>query len=367
VHFPRIRSPSKKGIEIRRNYALKLAIAIGGVDLLQLQDYLKPWDILRFFEDKVGTGLWSFDAQGRMLWSRGFYTLLGLDPHTVGPSYAEIEKRIHPDDRRPERDPRDLTFDRSMLDGEFRIVRPNGALRWIRVESEVLLDPAGTGESVLGLAIDITEQRRLLQPLKIDAGRYAALTRIADGVLWIGSEDGRITAILNTESMLEARQFLGTGWVDLVAEEEREGALQKWAASATTGRPYDVEHRLRQPDGSYRWYRCKALPVTEPSGSIREWLGISVDVHHEKLSRHDAPMSGLTGAQLRAARGMLNWSVKQLAARTGLSAAVVRRLEEQNGLLRMPEETIKQLRDVLSAAGVEFIFPAVGKPGVRPR
>lgn len=302
-----------------------------------------------------------------MLWSRGFYGLLGLDPHTIAPSYVEIEKRIHPNDRRPKRDLRELMFDRSLLDGEFRIVRPNGALRWIRVRSEVLLDRAGAKESVLGLAIDITEQHRLLQPLQIDAGRYVALAQIADGVLWIGSEDGRITTILNAEARPEARQLLGAGWVDLLPEEEREGALKNWAASATSGRPYDVEHRLRQPDGSYRWYRCKALPVTEPNGSIREWLGISVDVHHEKLSTRHAATARLTGAQLRAARGMLNWSVKQLASRTGLSTAVVRRLEEQNGLLRMPEATIQQLRDTLSAAGVEFMFPAIGQPGVRPR
>lgn len=302
-----------------------------------------------------------------MLWSRGFYGLLGLDPHTIAPSYVEIEKRIHPDDRRPKRDLRELMFDRSLLDGEFRIVRPNGALRWIRVRSEVLLDRAGAKESVLGLAIDITEQHRLLQPLQIDARRYVALAQIADGVLWIGSEDGRITTILNAEARPEAHQLLGAGWVDLLPEEEREGALKNWAASATTGRPYDVEHRLRQPDGSYRWYRCKALPVTEPNGSIREWLGISVDVHHEKLFSRHAATSRLTGAQLRAARGMLNWSVKQLASRTGLSTAVVRRLEEQNGLLRMPEATIEQLRDTLSAAGVEFMFPAIGQPGVRPR
>ncbi|WP_245473873.1 helix-turn-helix domain-containing protein [Bradyrhizobium zhanjiangense] len=74
----------------------------------------------------------------------------------------------------------------------------------------------------------------------------------------------------------------------------------------------------------------------------------------------------MTGAQLRAARGMLNWSVKQLAARTGISAAVIRRLEEQNGLLRLPDETLTTLCATLSSAGIEFIFGA-GKPGVRPR
>lgn len=261
----------------------------------------------------------------------------------------------------------EVALDRSLLDGEFRIVRPNGTLRWIRVESEVLLDAGGAPECVLGVAIDITEQHRSLQVFKLDAERYSALAQVMDGLLWIGNSDGRITALLNGEKIPGADRFFGKGWVDLLHEEEREAALNSWAAAAETGRTYHVEHRLRQSDGSYRWYRCKAVPVMHPDGSIREWLGTSTDVHQDRLSIQQVATSRLTGAQLRAARGILNWSVKQLAAQTGISAAVIRRLEEQNGLLRLPDGTLKTLRDVLSFAGIDFIFPGVGKPGVRPR
>ena len=300
-----------------------------------------------------------------MQWSRGFYRLLGLDPHSVAPSYAEIERRIHPEDRGPQRDPHESVFERFLLDGEFRIIRSNQALRWIRVQSETFLNAAGKPECVLGIAIDVTEQRRSPQPLRIEAGRYAALTQVAGGLLWVGSRDGQITALLNAENKPDAQRFFGKGWVDLLPEEEREAALQSWAAAAEAGQPYDVEHRLRQSDGSYHWYHCRAVPVTNADGSIREWLGISTDVHQERFSTHATTLR-LTGAQLRAARGMLNWSVKQLAARTGMSAAVIRRLEEQNGLLRLPDETLTTLRDALSSAGIEFTFGA-GKPGVRPR
>jgi PAS domain-containing protein/DNA-binding Xre family transcriptional regulator len=259
-----------------------------------------------------------------------------------------------------------LSLDRSLLDGEFRIIRPNRALRWIRIQSETFLSSAGEPESVLGVAIDITEQRKSLQPLKIYESRYMAFTQVADGLLWVGSQDGRITALLNAENQPDAHQFFGKGWVDLLPEEERDAALRIWAAAAETGQPYDIEHRLRQSDGSYRWYHCRAVPVPNADGGIREWLGISTDVHQQRVSIQQAAPSRLTGAQLRAARGMLNWSVKQLAARTGISAAVIRRLEEQNGLLRLPDETLTNLCDTLSSAGIEFIFGA-GKPGVRPR
>jgi len=88
-------------------------------------------------------------------------------------------------------------FDQTLLDREFCVIRSNGALRWVRNQAEVLLDAAGEPTCVLGLTLDITEQRKTLEPLRLDAERYNALTRIAGGLLWIGSSDGRITALPN--------------------------------------------------------------------------------------------------------------------------------------------------------------------------
>ncbi|MGY4282656.1 PAS domain S-box-containing protein [Bradyrhizobium sp. LM2.7] len=338
-----------------------------GLILLQLEAHLGLSDVLRLIEEKLGAGVWRCDAAGQMQWSRGFFGLLGLDPHAVAPTYAEIQRRIHPDDRRPSRHPSELMTDRTLLDREFRIVRPNGALRWIHCHTEVLLDSEGEPECILGIALDITAQRRSLQTLRIDADRYSALTQVVDGLLWIGSSDGRITALPNGGKTPKAHRLFGKGWADLLQEDEREAALRSWAASVGTGRHYSVEHRLREPDDTYRWYRCTAVPVTNGDGSIREWMGISIDVHQEKLSVQHAATSRLTGAQLRAARGILNWSVKQLAARTGISSGVIRRLEEYNDAPPMPDEMMEILRRVFSDAGIEFLFPSVGKPAVRPR
>ncbi|MEY9299760.1 PAS domain-containing protein [Bradyrhizobium elkanii] len=192
-----------------------------------------------------------------MQWSRGFFELLGLDPHKVTP----LMRRIHPDDRRPRRDLDELLLDRSLLEGEFRIIRPNGVLRWVHNQAEISLDAAGEPACVLGVALDITGQRKVLYPLKLDAERYNALTQVGGGLLWIGSSDGRITALPNTEQAPEAHPFFGKGWADLLHEEERDAALKSWAASVATGQPYHVEYRLRQLDGAYRWFRCMAIPV----------------------------------------------------------------------------------------------------------
>ena len=228
---------------------------------MQFEGHLVLSDVLRFIEEKLGVGIWRCDAAGEMQWSQGFYELLGLDPRHVAPSCAVMNERIHPEDRRPRRDFSELTLDPSVLDGEYRIIRPNGALRWLNNRGEVLMDAAGKPTCFLGITADITGHRKMLQPLRTAAERYNAATQIVGGSLWIAGSDGQITALPNAETRPEARRFWDKGWIDLLHEEDRDASLRRWAISAETGQPYEVEHRMRQPDGEFRWFRWTAAPV----------------------------------------------------------------------------------------------------------
>jgi len=70
--------------------------------------------------------------------------------------------------------------------------------------------------------------------------------------------------------------------------------------------------------------------------------------------------------QLRAARALLDWSQDQLAEKSGVGVATVRRLEGQSGKLRTYSETLWKLQTALEEAGVIFIPEADSLgPGVR--
>lgn len=68
---------------------------------------------------------------------------------------------------------------------------------------------------------------------------------------------------------------------------------------------------------------------------------------------HDA--KHITSAQLRAARGLLNWSGLRLAEESGVSLPTIRRSEPMDGPLRMMPANARAIRSTLEAAGVEFI------------
>jgi PAS domain S-box-containing protein len=338
--------------------------------LSQFEGDLGATDTFRFLEEKLGAGIWRYDVLTRqMLWSRGFHELLGLNPGAISPSLEEFNQRIHPDDRALRRDVGDMLLDGLPLERDLRIIRPNGRLRWVHDQAEVLLNEAGEPARIIGVTLDITKHYEALQPLKAGIERHDALIRLVEGLVWTASSDGRITSLPNWKAAGHdgPRLVYGHGWLDLLHEEERDAALKSWSAAVETGRPYKVEHRLLQPDGAYRWFRCSAMPILNPEGSVQEWMGTSIDVHDQKLLDLSASPSRLTGAQMRAARGILNWSVRRLAEQAGVSPGVVRRLEEYDGALPESDESLEVFRKALADAGVELLFPQVGKPGVRPR
>lgn len=73
----------------------------------------------------------------------------------------------------------------------------------------------------------------------------------------------------------------------------------------------------------------------------------------------------ITSELIRAARALLRWEQKDLAAASGVSLPSIKRLETQPGLLAAQDRTVAALRAALELAGVEFTNGS--RPGVRMR
>jgi hypothetical protein len=75
----------------------------------------------------------------------------------------------------------------------------------------------------------------------------------------------------------------------------------------------------------------------------------------------------LTSAQIRAARALVRWNADDLARRSSLSVATIRRAELVEDQTSMTAANDIAVRKALEAAGVEFIDENGGGPGVRLR
>ena len=109
----------------------------------------------------AGMGSWSIDlAHDRVTWSREQLRMNGLDPDRAPRTQAEVLALVHPDDRQPLVE-RFTAFLESgaPLDVEYRVVRPDGAVRLLQVRGQLVPGPDGAPTRVVGTALDVTERR----------------------------------------------------------------------------------------------------------------------------------------------------------------------------------------------------------------
>jgi len=73
----------------------------------------------------------------------------------------------------------------------------------------------------------------------------------------------------------------------------------------------------------------------------------------------------IIGAQIRAARALLNWSASEVADKFGSTRNTIQRLEQAEGVPSTKLQTILELKRVFEDAGIEFIGTPEDNPGVR--
>jgi len=122
----------------------------------------------------AGIGSWELDvATSRYIWSKELYRIRGLSPETFEPSIETVSNYIHPDDYPVARRWMDsLRAGQEQNTLDFRMVRPDGEVRVLRVEGRAVADPDGSIRRIAGTMQDVTErrliERQLAQALKME-------------------------------------------------------------------------------------------------------------------------------------------------------------------------------------------------------
>jgi len=73
----------------------------------------------------------------------------------------------------------------------------------------------------------------------------------------------------------------------------------------------------------------------------------------------------ITSCQIRAARALINWSARELADKSGLGVATIRRMELADGVPSSNAQNLELIQKTLEGLGVEFVGSPEDRPGVR--
>jgi len=313
-------------------------------------------------EDRLSLAVWIWDFEtGEMRWSKGVYALFGHPANSVKPSFLAMEQFVHPNDRKPRGEIERALREGIAMDREQRTIAPEGRIRWIRSQIAPVMNAEGFPVRAIGLCTDVTSYHDKLHFYRLSGNRFNAICSIEQALIWTATPDGSSIELLNHAA-------LGTSLVDvraLMHPDDRVKFDARVAERRQTRKLLRTTFRLRFPADDYNTFSTRVIPIANEQGEIYEWIGISVDLKITEQTFMTKERQ-LTGAQIRAARAMLRWSVAELASAAHVSPSVIRRLEEIDGA-SAPEPAHHEIDRTVTQAGVEFIFPREGKPGVRPR
>src|SRR4030081_845614 len=110
-------------------------------------------------------GLWDWDlARGRVFWSHSMFAILGLDPRDTLLAFGEVNALVHPEDIHLYGLAAQLADAKAhLIDHDFRMRHASGHWVWLRARCELVQQSGDGGPHLIGIAVDITEQKTLVE------------------------------------------------------------------------------------------------------------------------------------------------------------------------------------------------------------
>jgi len=172
---------------------------------------------------------------------------------------------------------------------EYRIVRPDGEIRWIRDRAFPIRNQAGKVYRIVGIAEDISEHKQAEKALRESEERFRQLAENIQDSFWLISAE--LTDVLYISPAYEqiwgrSREALYANpltWMEFVHPEDKH-LLHEAMGRVLQGESSSSEYRIFLPDGTIRWVCDRAFPIYDESGKVYRIAGICEDISDRKFT-----------------------------------------------------------------------------------
>ncbi len=228
-------------------------------------------------------GVWHWDVQHNlMVGDRNLLRLFGLEQdEDVVPLETYID-RLHEDDRDRVVDAvKHVLTEGGAYSEEYRILRPDGEVRWILARGRVEIDERGRPASFPGVAVDVTDRRRAEEALRESEERFRVMADGLPFIVWVHDAEGNQEFVNRTFAEffgVSADEMTGDKWQALMHPEDGPAYLEEFLQCARDQRHFHATVRVRRADGAWRAIESHGRPRLSESGEFQGFVGASIDV-----------------------------------------------------------------------------------------
>jgi two-component system, cell cycle sensor histidine kinase PleC len=276
-------------------------------------------------------GLWDWDlARGRLFWSHSMFAILGQKPRDTLLSFGEVNALVHPEDIQLYDLATQLAEAKATLvDHAFRMRHANGNWVWLRARCELVQQSGDGGPHLIGIAVDITEQKTLVEKtMEADLRLRDAIETIPEAfVVW----DAQNRLVLCNSNFQELHNLAdaaiepGASYESVVAAGRKPVVRSKVTSEGQVPGARTFEAQL---DDS-RW-----LHISERRTKDGGYVSVGTDItnikrHEEKLMESERRLMA-TVADLRKSQQELERQAEEVADLAAKYAEEKTRAEEAN-------------------------------------
>jgi PAS domain S-box-containing protein len=230
----------------------------------------------------MGSWVWQVAGGDALHLSEEWYRIYGFDPKLGMPRWEERLERVHPQDREKWQGTIERAIqEESDYDVQFRILLPDGTIKWVQTVGHPLLSPGGELMQFMGISMDVTERKVAEERVR---GQEAELRKMLDLTplyLMVLGRDG--SPLHANRALLD---YLGTSlnaWRQKSMETDvHPDDVEQLDRASSTGFAYELELRVRNADGKFRWILSRFNPLRDDQGQITCWYVASADIDDRK-------------------------------------------------------------------------------------
>ena len=241
---------------------------------------------LRAIFDASRDGIVVEDAGKIVFINDSYVRMLGYDApdELIEMALAEI---LSPDDveRMREFGEARLRGEQSPFVYEFRSKRKDGSL--IDLEASVSTYAIAGKTYIITAVRDLTGHKRAAQLIQESEQRFRMLGESILHQVWTAKPDGTLDYV-NARTLeylgVTKEETLTKIWQDAIHPDDLPVCIERWEKSLRTGAHYEVEFRMRDARGNYRWYLGRATGGLDADGQIFKWFGTNTEINDRKTA-----------------------------------------------------------------------------------
>ncbi|MEO5863837.1 MAG: PAS domain S-box protein [Nitrospiraceae bacterium] len=234
-------------------------------------------------------GVWDWDiSKNELVWDDRMFILYGVGKEDFGGAYDAWLAGVHPDDRaRCDGAIQQALCKETPYNTEFRICRPNGTVRVIKADGQVIWDTDGTPLRMTGVNYDITERKRAEEELRESHSFLRQILDINPNFIFAKDRDGRFTLVNKTLADAYGAtvdELIGKTDVDFNAN-RKEVAFFRQKDLEVMNTLQDIfipEEVITDSMGIPHWVQTMKRPILDEQGRATMVLGTATDITSRK-------------------------------------------------------------------------------------